>query len=180
MRRAAGCSLLLILAVTLVSGCSDDTKHQFGLRGKWQLEQRALTGGKVLKPPIVSGLWEWYPVSITSAHITASVSVGEHQIQVSTYTLEFVGGDISRTEWVRIQGGYGTSPQPTYQTPNETVKGTGSSEGNSRTLAVGKMSVNYPDVSEAVVEDATFTVTFSDGTVDTWRRTADQLGVLPK
>ena len=48
-----------------------------------------------------------------------------------------------------------------------------------RTLAL-ELNGMYTDISVTGVEAATFTVTFPNGTVDTWRRAADQLGILPK
>ncbi|MBT4502361.1 MAG: hypothetical protein HOC74_31800 [Gemmatimonadetes bacterium] len=181
MLRAAGRSLLICLALALVSGCADDTKYQFGLRGKWKLEQRVLPDGAVLTPPAISGLYEWYPMTKTRAHVTASVSLGQDQILVSTYTYDLNESGLTRNEMVRISGGYGTTPDQTYQTPGESTDGTVSGSGNQRVLThANGMVQTYPDVTNAGVEDATFTVKFADGTVDTWRRIVDQLGALPK
>jgi hypothetical protein len=181
MLRAAGRLLLFCLVPALVLGCTDDTKYQFGLRGKWKLEQRAQPDGTVLTPPAVSGIYEWYPMSKTRAHVTASVSPGQDQIMVSTYTYDLTADGFTRRELVRISGGYGTTYQPTYQTPGETTEGRLAGDGNQRTFTQADGTVQtYPDISVAGVEDATFTVRFPDGTVDTWRRIVDQLGVLPK
>ena len=181
MLRAAGRSLLICLALALVSGCADDTKYQFGLRGKWKLEQRALPDGAVLTPPTISGLYEWYPMTKTSAHVTASVSLGQDQIQVSTYTYDLKGSGLTRKEFLKLSGGYGPKPDRADQAPGDLMEGSVADTGNQRIFThPDGMVQTYPDITIAGIEDATFTVRFSDGTVDTWRRTLDQLGVLPK
>ena len=182
MQKAAVSLLLLALAI----GCADDTKYQYGVRGKWKLESRTLPDGKVLSPPAVTGLYEWYPTSITSAHVTASFAAGPDRIQLSGLTYKFENPALesqgfSREEYLNIGGGYTLAYQPVYTTPNTSSTGKISRSGNSVTFenADGSRQV-HSDVSIAVLEDATFTVTYSDGTVDKWRRFLDQLGVLPK
>jgi hypothetical protein len=181
MLKIIGRVAMLCTVLALTASCADDTKFLFGLRGKWQLESRKLPDGKVLAPPVVSGMYEWYPMSKTKAHVTASVSRGEDEIQLATYTYEIVQSGFTRIEHTRVGGGYTPAPQPTFETPGEATQGTIQVQGNAWTLTQADGTLQtYPDITTEGVEDATFTVTFTDGTVDSWRRTADQLGVLPK
>ena len=186
MSRAIQKAALLILLIALAVGCADDTKYQYGFRGKWRLESRTLPDGKVLEPPSVTGHYEWYPTSKTSAHVTASFASGRDKIQLSGFTYKFEdplfeSQDFSREDYLNIGGGYTLAYQPVYTTPNTSTTGKISRSGNEVAFESADGSIQvHADVSITVIEDATFTVTYSDGTVDKWRRFVDQRGALPK
>ena len=186
MFRAIQKSAVPLLLLALMLGCADDTKYQYGVRGKWKLESRALPDGQVLKPPAVTGIYEWYPTSKTSAHVTASFASGPDKIQLSgfTYTLEnplLEPQGFTREEYLNIGGGYRLAYQPVHAAESKSSDGSISGDGANVTFKhTDGQHQEYENVGNAVVEDATFTVKFKDGTVDTWRRMVDQLGVLPK
>ncbi len=179
-------TLLFGLAVSLITGCADETQHQFAFRGKWRLESRQMPEGEILQPPAVSGHYEWYPTGTTTAHVTASISLGEDQSQISGSTYSFQSETVESqsftlNEYMDIGGGYSTSPQETHNAPDKTTPGDMVVNGNHVSLknADGATQV-YEDISIAVIDSVVFKVTFKNGTMDTWRRFADQLGVLPK
>jgi hypothetical protein len=179
-------ALLVGLTVTLITGCADETQYQFGFRGKWRLERRQMPDGEILQPPAVSGHYEWYPTGTTTAHVTASISLGQDQIQVSGYTYSFQSEAVESQsytlgEYLDIGGGYSTSPQEIYNAPDKTTTGDMVVNGNHVTLQSADGATQmYEDISIAAIDSVVFSVTFKDGTMDTWRRFADQLGVLPK
>jgi|GEM_PF-1046526 hypothetical protein len=175
-----------LLLLGLMLGCADDTKYQYGVRGKWKLESRALPDGQVLKPPAVTGIYEWYPTSKTSAHVTASFASGPDKIQLSGFTctlenplLEAQG--FTKNEYLNIGGGYRLAYQPVHTAQNKSSDGRVTGDGIRVIFEhADGTHLEYGNVGNAVVEEATFTVKFKDGTVDTWRRMLDQLGALPK
>ncbi len=179
-------ALLVGLAVSLIIGCADETQYQFGFRGKWQLESRRMPDGEILQPPSVSGHYEWYPTGTTTAHVTASISLGQDQIQVSGYTYGFQSEAVESQSFTQdvyldIGGGYSTSPQETYNASDKTTTGDMVVNGNHVTLQnTDGATYVYEDISIAAIDSVVFRATFKDGTMDTWRRFADQLGVLPK
>ncbi len=179
-------TLLVVLAASLITGCADETQHQFAFRGKWRLERRQMPDGKILQPPAVSGHYEWYPTGLTTAHVTASISVGQDHIQVSGFTYSFQSDAVESqsftlSEYMDVGGGYRTSSHASLNAPDYAATGDMVVNGNLVTLkyADGATQI-YEDISIAVVDSVVFKVTFNDGTMDTWRRFADQLGVLPK
>ncbi len=166
--------LFLILPVFLLAlGCADDTKYQDTFRGKWKLENRTLPNGEKLVPPSVNGHYEWYPTGQATAHVTASFSSDPNRIQLSGFTYTLEAQRFSRTEYLRIGGGYNLAYQPIQETPNKTSQGQVSTTGGKTTLENGSGT-------RQTYEGTAMIVTFSDGTVDTWTRFADQLGSLPK
>lgn len=179
-------ALLVGSVVSLITGCADETQHQFAFRGKWRLESRQTPDGKILKPPAVSGHYEWYPTGLTTAHVTASVSQGENQIQISGLNYSFQSEAVesqsfTRNEYMDIGGGYRTSPGVTHVANDRTTTGNMVVNGNRVSFEnTGGATQVYEDISVAVIDSVVFKVTFEDRTVDTWRRFADQLGVLPK
>ncbi len=179
MLKAVIRAILIAQVVILAAGCTDATKYQFGLRGKWRLHSRKLPDGKELKPPAVTGIYEWFPLTNQKAHVTASFTGAENQIQIteSIYTLN--DRTFAREEHLRIGGGYGLVHQPAYDTPNTTTQGQVAIDGNRTTFTHpdGRIQV-YEDVTIAVTEDTFMRITYSDGTVDTWKRYEDQVGVL--
>ncbi len=181
MSRAFVCAVLFAQMLLLTMGCSDDTKYQFGIRGKWRLESRKLPDGKELRPPAVTGLYEWFPIGQHRAHVTASFSASEHQIQLteSIYTLN--EQTFTREERLRIGGGYGLTHQPTYTTPDTTFQGRIAVDGNRTTFihADGRQQI-YENITLAVTKDTYMKIIYSDHTVDTWKRITDQVGVLAK
>lgn len=179
-------ALLVGSTVAMIASCADEKQYQFGLRGKWQLESRRLPDGNVLEPPAVGGHYEWYPTGKTMAHVTVSISLGPDQIQVSGYTYSFQSEAIepqafTRLEYLGVGGGYGTSRQTSDQSTDTPATGEMVVNGNRVTLEYANGTVQvYEDVSAAATENVVFNVSFEDGTTDTWRRFADQPGVLPK
>jgi hypothetical protein len=179
-------ALIIGSSMTLTFGCADENLYQFGLRGKWQLESRQLPDGTVLEPPSVSGHYEWYPTGKTTAHVTASISLGPDRILVSGYTYSFQSADMAaqsftRREYLNIGGGYGTSPGKTHGSSDVETAGQVVTNGSRVTLehAKGRDQV-YEDISAEGFDSVFFKIRFEDGTTDTWRRFADQPGVLPK
>lgn len=179
-------ALLAGLALSLITGCADEAQHQFAFRGKWRLETRQTPDGSILQPPAVSGHYEWYPTGLTTAHVTASISRGQNQIRVSGFTYSFQteaveSQSFTRNEYMDIGGGYRTSPQETRAVTGRTISGDMVVNANRVSFenTDGATQV-YEDISVAAIDSVVFKVTFEDGTVDTWRRFADQLGVLPK
>ena len=179
-------ALLVGSVVSLITGCADETQHQLAFRGKWRLETRQAPDGKILQPPAVSGHYEWYPTGLTTAHVTASISQGENQIQVSGFTYSFQSEAVesqsfTRNEYLDIGGGYRSPPQETHPATGRTTTGDMVVNGNRVSFEnTGGVTQVYEDISIAAIDSVVFEVTFEDGTVDTWRRFADQLGVLPK
>lgn len=179
-------ALLVGSVVSLITGCADETQHQFAFRGKWRLETRQTPDGNILQPPAVSGHYEWYPTGLTTAHVTASISQGQNQIQVSGFTYSFQSEAVesqsfTRNEYMDIGGGYRSSPQETHIATGRTTTGNMVVNGNRVSFENTDSATQvYEDISIAVIDSVVFKVTFEDGTVDTWRRFADQLGVLPK
>ncbi|MDE2889188.1 MAG: hypothetical protein OXR72_13345 [Gemmatimonadota bacterium] len=179
-------ALLVGSAAAMIASCADETQHQFAFRGKWRLESRQTPDGKILQPPAVSGHYEWYPTGLTTAHVTASISQGQNQIQVSGLNYSFQSEAVesqpfTRNEYMEIGGGYRTSPEITHIATGRITTGNMVVNGNRVSFenTDGATRV-YEDISVAVIDSVVFKVTFEDGTVDTWRRFADQLGVLPK
>ncbi len=179
-------ALLVGSVVSLITGCADETQHQIAFRGKWRLESRQTPDGKILQPPAVSGHYEWYPTGLTTAHVTASISQGENQIQVSGFNYSFQSEAVesqsfTRHEYLDFGGGYGTSPQEVHIATGRNTTGNMVVSGNRVSFedSDGATQV-YEDISIAAIDSVVFIVTFEDGTKDTWRRFADQLGVLPK
>lgn len=179
-------ALLAGSAMAMMASCADETQHQFAFRGKWRLETRQTPDGKILQPPAVSGHYEWYPTGLTTAHVTASISHGQNHIQVSGFTYGFQSEAVesqsfTRNEYMDIGGGYRTSSQEAQIASGGTTTGNVVVNGNRVSFdnSEGETQV-YEDISIAVIDSVVFRVTFEDGTTDTWRRFADQPGVLPK
>ena len=186
MYRTLTRALLVGLAAATIAGCADETQHQFAFRGKWRLESRQTPDGTILRPPAVSGHYEWYPTGLTTAHVTASISQGQNQIRVSGFNYSFPSEAVesqsfTRNEYMDVGGGYGTSPDVTHLATGGTTTGNMVVNGNRVSFedADGATQV-YEDISIAAIDSVVFKVTFEDGTMDTWRRFADQLGVLTK
>ena len=179
-------ALLIGSSMTLTFGCADENLYQFGLRGKWQLETRQLPDGTVLAPPSVGGHYEWYPTGKTKAHVTASISLGEDQILVSGYIYSFQSEDVvaqsfTRREYLNIGGGYGATPGKTHGSSDVSTAGQVVTSGSRVTLELANGPAQiYEDISAEGFDSVFFKVRFEDGTTDTWRRFADQPGVLPK
>jgi len=163
----------LVVLLALVVGCSGDVKHQSEFRGKWSLETRKLPDGKVLQPPQVSGVLEWFPLSEKTSHVTVAFSVGEGQVQLADYVNTLNRSTISRKNFVDLGGGYRPSSGSTEMLPRSTTEGTVSVQDSVTTLA-------YSDGVKCRYEGATLVYTHSDATVDTWKRTDDQKGLLAK
>ena len=179
-------ALLIGSSMTLTFGCADENLYQFGLRGKWQLERRQLPDGTILAPPSVGGHYEWYPTGKTTAHVTASISLGTDRILVSGYTYSFqsenvVAQSFTRREYLNVGGGYGTSPGKTHGSPDVSTSGQVITNGSRVSLehANGPVLV-YEDINAEGFDSVFFEARFEDGTIDRWRRFADQPGVLPK
>ncbi|MDE2999292.1 MAG: hypothetical protein OXU79_09480 [Gemmatimonadota bacterium] len=179
-------ALLVGSAIAMTAGCADETQHQFAFRGKWRLESRQTPDGKILQPPAVSGHYEWYPTGLTTAHVTASISQGQNQIRVSGFNYSFQSEAVesqsfTRNEYMDVGGGYRTSPEESHIATGRTITGNMVVNGNRVSFEnTGGATQVYADISIAVIDSVVFKVNFADGTMDTWRRFADQLGVLPK
>jgi hypothetical protein len=166
-------AVIIVLLIALAGGCSDDVKHQEEFRGKWQLQARSYADGRELRAPDINGTAEWFPVNRTKAHATFSFSSQVDQIQLTGAIYELQGQAFTRTEYLSIGGGYGLTHQPAYETTKKEDRGTRGQDGtvNKLVQAGGEIYAFEAD---------TLTVTYGDGTVDTWMRTADQKGVLAK
>ena len=173
MRRALLQAVTFVLLIVLAGGCSDDVKHQAEFRGKWELQARSYPDGRELQSPDVNGMAEWFPVSKTQAHATFSFSTQVDQIQLTGAVYDLEAQDFTRTEYLRIGGGYGLTYQPTYETPHTEGRGNRAQEGTVNKLV-------QPGGEVFAFQADTLKVTHGDGTVDTWMRTADQKGVLAK
>ena len=159
--------------LALMAGCGGDIAHQSEFRGKWVLETRTLPDGKLLQPPQVSGVLEWFPLSEEKSHVTVAFSVGEGHVQLADYVNTLKRSTIFRENSVDLQGGYRPSSGPTERIPRTTTEGKVSVQDSVTTLA-------YDDGVSCRYEGATLIYTHSDGTVDTWKRTDDQKGLLTK
>ena len=173
MRRTLLQTVTFVLLIVLAGGCSDDVKHQAEFRGKWELQARSYPDGRELPAPEVNGLAEWFPLNKARAHATFSFSSQVNQIQLTSAVYDLEGQAFTLTEYLRIGGGYGLAYQPTHETPRKKSQGTLAQRGtvNQLVQAGGEVFAFQAD---------TLTVTYGDGTVDTWLRTADQKGVLAK
>ncbi len=173
MRRTPLQAVTMLLLIALVVGCSDDVKHQAEFRGKWELQVRSYPDGREVLAPNVNGLAEWFPMDKTRAHATFSFSSEVDQIQLTGAVYDLGGQTFTRTEYLNIGGGYGLTYQPAYETPEEESRGTRTQDGT-----VYKLVQSGGEIFAFQAD--TLTVTYGDGTVNTWLRTADQKGVLAK
>ena len=87
----------------------------------------------------------------------------------------------TRREYLNIGGGYGASPGKTHGSSDVSTAGQVVTSGSRVTLELANGPAQiYEDISAEGFDSVFFKVRFEDGTIDTWRRFADQPGVLPK
>lgn len=160
---------LLFLGIS----CNEAVQNQSSYRGVWTLDVRHLPSGEKSLPPKISGFMEWYPLDIAKAYVTIAFSNGKEKIQLteSTYTLD--EQSFIQTENNRLGGDYSLPYQPIAETPYQTTEGKISADGD-------QIILNHENSSTYIFEADTLKVIHHSGTIDFWRRTKDEKGLLTK
>ena len=158
--------------LVLVIGCGEQVKYQSTFRGSWILNSRKLPDGKVITPPSVTGLLQWFPISENQAHVIVAFTRNEESIQVLESIYQLEDQSFEQEEFVQIGGEYALEHQPKIAIERKTRQGRISQENGQITLTA--------DGSKHVFNGAALTITHENGTVDSWQRSKDQKGMLTK
>ena len=165
--------VLALVFCALVIGCSDTTKYQSEFRGTWFLQSRKLTPGETIQSPKISGLIEWFPTTETQAHVHLSVTDDRQNIRIVDAVYDLPGTEFTYQSNLRIGSVSTTKSDATYETTPETGSGQISSDD-------ARVTLNHDNGTRFEFIGAQLTVTYPNGTVDTWKRNKDQKGVLAK
>ena len=173
LKSLARLAFFFLCVIPLALGCSDDTKHQSAFRGTWSLQSRKLPKGDVFNAPQVSGVIEWYPTSEEEAQVMISFSPRKDVIQVHEAAYSFTGQAFTAHEHLNIGGELGSAVSADYEAISNTIRGQVETSGTQVTL-------RHDTGSTFVFNEGELTITYKNGTVDTWTRLKDGKGLLAK
>ena len=173
MHRPVACVILFAHLLFLSIGCGEEIEHQIEFRGIWTLEVRQLADGRKLVPPEIGGLLEWYPTDITRAHVTIAFSTGEKSIQLTESAYALNEQTFTQEEYIRIGGDHSLPPQPVSETPHSTTEGR-------ITVDDDRIVFTHANGTTYTFEGDTLTVTHHSGTIDFWKLSKDEKGLLAK
>ncbi|MDP6039707.1 MAG: hypothetical protein QGG64_14245 [Candidatus Latescibacteria bacterium] len=165
--------LSALILCALITGCTDETKHQSEFRGTWFLESRKPARGDLIQSPQISGLIEWFPTDKTRAYVHVSVTNNRESIRIVDGLYDLQGTTFTFQSNLRIGDIAAEKSDATYETTLQEGTGQISSDDARVTLTHDK-GARFEFIGTQL------TITHPNGTVDSWKRSKDQKGVLAK